>query len=389
MIAVTILGSTGSVGRQTLEVLARHPGHYRVQGLSAHTDAEQLYQQCLRWRPRYAVLADATAAARLRRRLQGPQSPEILHGEEGLQALAADPGADYVMLAIVGAAGLFPALHAVRGGKRILLANKEVLVMAGQFFMDAVRDHRAELVPIDSEHNALFQCLCAGAADDSVRRVLLTASGGPFRCTASEQLERVTPAQALRHPNWQMGKKISIDSATMMNKGLEVIEACWLFGLKLEQVEVIVHPQSVVHALVEYTDGSMLAQLGSPDMRIPIAHALAWPRDRIESGARPLDLTEVGRLDFQPPDPVRFPCLRLAREAMRTGGTATAVLNAANEVAVAGFLQNRLRFARIAAVIEEVLNRMDIVAADSLELICQADRGARELATRQVKRHAA
>lgn len=382
---VTILGATGSIGVSTLDVLARHPERYRVVALSANRQVERLLEQCLQFRPRYAVMADETAAEQLRSKLaeQGAEV-EVFSGVAGLETIAALDEVDYVMAAIVGAAGLPPALAAARSGKRILLANKEALVMSGQLFMDEVRRHNAELLPIDSEHNAIFQCMpddfSRGLGEVGVRRILLTASGGPFRTTPIEQLAAVTPAQAVAHPNWSMGQKISVDSATMMNKGLEVIEACWLFNTDTANIQVVLHPQSVIHSMVEYNDGSVLAQMGNPDMRTPIAHALAWP-ERIESGVPSLNLFEVARLDFEAPDLQRFPCLRLAMEAIDAGGTAPAILNAANEIAVEAFLQERIRFTTIPELIEATLGRMTIAATDSLETIFAADAAAREMAT--------
>ena len=388
MIGITVLGATGSIGVSTLDVLLRHPDRYRIIALTANTDVEGLYQQCLTHHPAYAVMADADAAQRLRARLH-PQHPdiEILSGITGLETVAALPQVDYVMAAIVGAAGLLPTLAAARAGKRVMLANKEALVMAGQIFMDEIRCHNAELLPVDSEHNAIFQSMptdiTAGLDAVGVRRILLTASGGPFRTLALSSLHDVTPDQACAHPNWVMGRKISVDSATMMNKGLEVIEACWLFNATPDRIEVVLHPQSVVHSMVEYKDGSILAQLGSPDMRTPIAYALAWPQ-RIESGVAPLNLFDIGRLDFERPDLTRFPCLRLAYEAMRAGGTTAAILNAANEVAVAAFLAGKLKFTAIAAVIEATLANVAAHAAISLEAVLADDALARESAQRYI-----
>jgi 1-deoxy-D-xylulose-5-phosphate reductoisomerase len=383
VIGVTVLGATGSIGVSTLDVLARHPDRFRVVALTARRDVERLFRQCLAHSPDYAVMVDPSAAARLEQRLRGAgQSVQVLAGGEGLEAVARLAQADYVMAAIVGAAGLLPALAAARAGKRVLLANKEALVMSGRIFMDEVRRSGAELLPIDSEHNAVFQCLpsgCGAGIGAGVQRILLTASGGPFRDWPLEELEAVTPEQACSHPNWVMGPKISVDSATMMNKGLEVIEACWLFDVGPEQVEVVVHPQSVVHSMVQYVDGSVLAQLGNPDMRTPIAHALAWP-GRIDSGVKALDLFEVARLDFQPPDLSRFPCLRLAYEAMRAGGTAPAILNAANEVAVQAFLDRRATFRDIPDVIERTLGALATREAPSLEVVLEDDAAAREYA---------
>ena len=398
MKTLTVLGSTGSIGVNTLAVAARHPARYRILALTANTNVDGLFQQCLAHRPKYAVLADQEAALELERRLrQKARRITVLAGPEEVARVAALAEVDYVMAAIVGAAGLLPSLAAARAGKRVLLANKEALVMAGRLFMDTARDNRAELLPIDSEHNAIFQCLPAGfdpadpgpgPARFGVKKILLTASGGPFRALAPEQLARVTPEQACRHPNWVMGRKISVDSATMMNKGLEIMEACWLFQARPEDIEVVLHPESVIHSMVQYTDGSVLAQLGNPDMRTPIAHGLAWP-ERIEAGVKPLDLFEIARLRFERPDPARFPCLDLARGAIRAGGTAGAILNAANEVAVHEFLQKRLRFTDIAGVIETVLRAIPTPPADSLAAILEADRRARAAALGAVRARAA
>ena len=384
MIGLTVLGSTGSIGVSTLDVVARHPDRYRVEALTANRDVDGLFAQCLAFNPRFAVLADCTSARRLEQKLAGAGlTTRVLSGTRGLERVATLPEAEYVMAAIVGAAGLLPALAAVRAGKRLLLANKEVLVVAGRLFMQEAADNGALVLPIDSEHNAVFQCLPAGfergLAKVGVRRILLTASGGPFRTTPVSELARVTPEQACAHPNWEMGRKISVDSATMMNKGLEVIEACWLFQTEPSQVKVVLHPQSVVHSMVEYTDGSVIAELGNPDMRTPIAHALAWP-ERIESGVGSLDLFQVARLDFEEPDMARFPCLRLAYEAIAAGGTAPAVLNAANEVAVAAFLDRRLGFTAIPAVIERVLELCPAEDNPDLDTLLDADARARQRA---------
>lgn len=398
MKTLTVLGSTGSIGVNTLAVAARHPARYRILALTANTNVDGLFQQCLAHRPEYAVMADQEAALELARRLrQKARRITVLAGPEDVARVAALAEVNYVMAAIVGAAGLLPTLAAARAGKRVLLANKEALVMAGRLFMDTARDNRAELLPIDSEHNAIFQCLPAGfdpidpdhgPASFGVKKILLTASGGPFRALAPEQLARVTPEQACRHPNWVMGRKISVDSATMMNKGLEIMEACWLFQARPEDIEVVLHPESVIHSMVQYTDGSVLAQLGNPDMRTPIAHGLAWP-ERIEAGVKALDLFEIARLRFERPDPARFPCLDLARGAIRAGGTAGAILNAANEVAVHEFLQKRLRFTDIAGVIETVLGAIPATPADSLAAILEADRRARAAAEGAVRARAA
>ena len=388
MIGVTVLGSTGSIGKSTLDVLARHPARFRAVALTANSDVEALAAQCVSVRPDYAVMADAAAAAALRTRLAALGLPtRVLQGTEGLCAVCELPEARYVMAAIVGAAGLMPTLAAARAGKRVLLANKEALVMAGPLFMAAVRAGGAEVLPIDGEHNAVFQCLPprfgAGLEAIGVRRILLTASGGPFRSTPLDDLGSVTPEQACAHPNWSMGRKISVDSATMMNKGLEVIEAHWLFGADLDRIDVVLHPQSVVHSLVEYTDGSVLAQLGNPDMRTPIAHALGWP-ERLDSGVPSLNLVDVGRLDFEAPDDHRFPCLGLAYAALRQGGATPAVLNAANEVAVQAFLDGRLAFMAIPEVIDEVLVGVPATAPPDLEALLAVDGEARQRAARVV-----
>jgi 1-deoxy-D-xylulose-5-phosphate reductoisomerase len=383
---ICILGSTGSIGMSTLDVVDRHPQRYRVVALTANRDSARMAEQCRRHRPMMAVMADAGAAVELRGMLRSMDSPpEVVAGTEALETAASLPEVDYVMAAIVGAAGLMPTLAAARAGKRVLLANKESLVIAGEILMSAVADSGATLLPIDSEHNAIFQCLppsyAKGLAAVGVERILLTASGGPFRDTPTEQLASVTPDQACAHPNWAMGRKISVDSATMMNKGLELIEACWLFSATPDRIQVVVHPQSVIHSLVQYVDGSVLAQLGNPDMRTPIAHALAWP-ERMQSGVAPLDLFAVEHLDFRPPGADRFPCLALASEAARIGGTAPAVLNAANEVAVAAFLNRRIGFMDIPAVVASTLDRISSgpVGVDGLEQLLEVDRLARAVA---------
>jgi len=386
---ITILGSTGSIGLSTLDVLARHPDRYRVVALTANTRVEKLAAQCEQFRPRYAVMSDADAATRLQALLKD-RAPgvEVLSGQAALVRVAGLPEVSHVMAAIVGAAGLLPSLAAANTGKHVLLANKEALVMSGALFMQAVQRNHATLLPIDSEHNAIFQCLPdnyrAGVAPPGVRRIVLTASGGPFRALPLNQLEGVTPEQACAHPNWDMGRKISVDSATMMNKGLEVIEAGWLFGLGADRIRVVLHPQSLVHSLVEYDDGSMLAQLGNPDMRIPISHALGWP-DRITSGADGLDLLEHGLLQFGAPDETRFPCLSLATAALETGGTAPAILNAANEIAVAAFLDRRIAFTAIPRIIEDTLGQCSVHPADTLQVILDDDAVARTTAAELIQ----
>ena len=388
---ITVLGATGSIGLSTLDVVARHPDRYQVFALSGYSRIDELLALCVRHRPAFAVVPSAEAAVRLREGLAAVGcATEVLEGEAGLCQVASAAEVDAVMAAIVGAAGLRPTLAAVEAGKKVLLANKEALVMSGALFMEAVRRSGAVLLPIDSEHNAIFQCMpgdyARGLSAVGVRRILLTASGGPFRETPVEALLDVTPEQACAHPNWSMGRKISVDSASMMNKGLELIEACWLFDAAPAKVEVVVHPQSVIHSLVDYVDGSVLAQLGNPDMRTPIANALAWP-ERIDSGVAPLDLFAIARLDFQAPDEQRFPCLRLARQAAEAGNSAPAVLNAANEVAVEAFLGRRIRFPEIAGMIEQVLDQEPVVPLPSLDAVFAADQRARELSREWLRRH--
>lgn len=387
---IILLGSTGSIGMSVLDVVARHPDRFQVVALTANTQVERLLEQCQAFRPEYAVMLDADSAERLQQEVVRKGLPtRVMAGAEALELAASLPGADTVVAAIVGAAGLKPTLAAAQAGKRILLANKETLVMAGRLFLDAVREHRALLLPIDSEHNAIFQSLPSDYAGDmeraGVRRILLTASGGPFRDRPVASLERVTPEEACAHPNWVMGRKISVDSATMMNKGLEVIEAHWLFGAGAEQIQVVIHPQSVIHSMVEYMDGSVIAQLGNPDMRTPIAHALAYP-ERIDAGVAPLDLFQIATLNFTFPDPGRFPCLDLAYQALKAGGTAPAVLNAANEVAVASFLAREVPFTAIARLVEHVMEAVGSTAACGLEDILRADRLAREAANAWLNR---
>ncbi len=390
MRGLAVLGSTGSIGVSTLDVAARHPERYRVVALSANRDVVGLLAQCRRFRPQLAAMADPASAARLAALLRAERIPtEVMSGPAGLEAVATHPDASDLMAAIVGAAGVLPTLAAVRLGRRILLANKEALVVAGDLFMSSARRSGALVLPIDSEHNAVFQCLPnefgSGLERVGVERILLTASGGPFRRHSLAQLAEVTPEQACAHPNWSMGRKISVDSATMMNKGLEVIEARWLFDAEPDRIEVVVHPQSVVHSMVRFVDGSVLAQLGNPDMRTPIAHALAWP-ERHSSGVGALDLVAVGRLDFEAPDLQRFPCLRLAFEAVRAGGTAPCVLNAANEVAVALFLDGRLPFTGIASLVEATLGACPEGDAGSLDGLLAADAAARAWAEQHAGR---
>ena len=386
---ICILGATGSIGVNTLDVAARHPEKYKIVALSANGQVDRLVEQCEQYQPEYAVMANEKAAEELASRLKSKSSSvQVLSGIEGLEKIASLPQVDYVMAAIVGAAGLKPTLAAARAGKRILLANKEALVMSGQIFMDEVKKNNAELLPIDSEHNAIFQCLPEdyekGLAESGITKILLTGSGGPFRTKALNELENVTPDEACAHPNWSMGRKISVDSATMMNKGLEIIEACWLFNTNPDNIQVVVHPQSVIHSMVQYSDGSVLAQLGQPDMRTPIAHALAWP-ERIESGVEKLDFFSISKLEFEQPDYERFPCLRLAEESIRKGGTAPAILNAANEVAVASFLDNELKFTDIAYIVEQTLSNLTSRPADSLTEILEDDLSARKEAEQLIK----
>jgi len=395
---LTLLGATGSIGGSTLDVVARHSDRYNVFALTANTNVNAMENLCVQWQPVFAVMSDKKSAAELNSRLQSRNiSTEVLSGEAGLLRVVEDDAVDCVVAAIVGAAGLVPTLAAAKAGKHILLANKEALVMSGKLFMDTARENKAVLMPVDSEHNAVFQCLPDSltehhssvkmtnqAAKSGIKRILLTASGGPFRTWSAEQLRDVTPEQAINHPNWDMGKKISVDSATLMNKGLELIEAYWLFDMDIANIDVVIHPQSVIHSMVSYVDGSVLAQLGNPDMRTPIAHALAWP-ERIESGVEPLNIFDVAKLDFEQPDLERFPCLRLCYEAITKGGSATIVLNAANEVAVAAFLENKIGFTDIARLIEQTLNQAKINNdVSSLELILEADAMARTITNKYI-----
>jgi len=389
MQSITILGATGSIGVSTLDVVARHPERYRVFALTAHAKVDELAVQCEKFRPEVAVVGSAEAAQRLSALLRDSGvSTEVTYGEASLCEVASASACSTVMAAIVGAAGLAPTIAAARAGKKVLLANKEALVISGQLFMDAIATSGSTLLPIDSEHNAIFQCLPLGyqrqPVHHGIRKILLTASGGPFLDRDVETLEHVTPEQAVAHPNWSMGRKISVDSATMMNKGLEVIEAHWLFGATPDQIEVVIHPQSVIHSMVSYADGSVLAQLGNPDMRTPIAHALAYP-DRIESGVNSVDLAQIAQLNFRKPDYARFPCLQLAFDALRSGGSAAAVLNAANEIAVEAFLDRRLGFRKIPGVIESVMNSMPVEPVVDLEGVLALDRAARATAREMIE----
>lgn len=387
---LTVLGSTGSIGASTLDVVARHPDKFRIVALTANLQVDLLFRQCVQFRPQYAVLLEEDAATRLRQLVrEAGLGVEVLCGVAALEQVSMLPEVDAVMAAIVGAAGLRPTLAAARAGKKILLANKETLVMAGSVFMDAVRASGSVLLPIDSEHNAIFQALPQGydgdLARNGVRRILLTASGGPFRDTPLSGLADVTPEQACTHPNWSMGKKISVDSASMMNKGLEVIEARWLFNASADDIQVVVHPQSVIHSLVEYVDGSVIAQLGNPDMRIPIAYGLAWP-ERIDSGVKSLDLFKVATMNFSAPDFDRFPCLALAYQALRAAGTAPSMLNAANEVAVSAFLDRQIPFLAIPHIIAGVLDALPVKAVGSLDDVLDADAEARHAAQQHIQR---
>jgi 1-deoxy-D-xylulose-5-phosphate reductoisomerase len=386
MTAVTILGSTGSIGVSTLDVLARNDQQFSVYALAANRSVDKLFEQCKQFQPQVAVMLDESAAEQLHGLItQAGLTTRVESGSAALEAIASVDDTDYVVAAIVGAAGLLPTLAAAKAGKRILLANKEALVMSGALFMQAVEQNNAVLLPVDSEHNAIWQCMPVGDTQQyhfdgqGVRRIILTASGGPFRDTPLDQFANITPAQAVAHPNWSMGQKISVDSATMMNKGLEVIEAHWLFGMPSNKIEVILHRQSIIHSMVDYDDGSVLAQMGNPDMRTPIANTLAWP-ERIDSGVAPLDLVAAGRLDFSAADFTRFPCLELAYQALDAGGTSTAILNAANEVAVETFLNHGCRFTDIADTIRAVLNGMKAQPATDLQQVLEDDATARLLA---------
>ncbi len=400
MINVAILGATGSIGTSTLDVIARQSERFCVYALTANKNIERLYSQCVQFLPVYAVMVDHDCAEQLAQKLQtnvDTQGIKVLSGMAALDTIASAPEVDYVMAAIVGAAGLSSSMAAVHAGKRILLANKESLVMSGALFMQAVKDNNAILLPIDSEHNAIFQSMPAqlmnsnSASSDQmgslhhfgVQKILLTASGGPFLNRSVDELSNVTPDQACAHPNWEMGRKISVDSATMMNKGLEVIEASWLFNAAADDIQVVIHPESVIHSMVSYNDGSVLAQLGNPDMRTPIAHAMAWP-ERMTSGVAQLDIFQVAQLNFQAPDFERFVCLRLAYDALRLGGTAPAILNAANEIAVQAFLNESIAFTQIAHIVEQTMETLTVQAADTMNIVLESDRQARDIARKLV-----
>ncbi len=385
MKGLCILGATGSIGVSTLDVAARHPQLYKIVALTANTNVDDLFEQCLVHHPQYAVVVDEGKAEEFQNKISNSAVADIkvLTGAKALEEVATLDEVDSVMAAIVGAAGLLPSLAAAKAGKTVLLANKEALVMSGDIFMDAVTASGAHLLPIDSEHNAIFQCMPAhyqtGTDGKQVRRILLTASGGPFREMPVELMADVTPEQAVAHPNWDMGKKISVDSATMMNKGLEMIEACLLFNMSPDQIQVVIHPQSVIHSMVDYVDGTVLAQMGNPDMRIPIAHAMAWP-ERFDSGAKPLNIFDVRRMDFEEPNLERFPCLRLAYKAINAGGTMPTVLNAANEIAVEAFLDRRVKFTDIPVIIEQCMDIIAVAVADTLAVILDHDQQARVVA---------
>ena len=394
MMNLTILGATGSIGRNTLDVVRQHRMHIQVTALAAYSDVERMLADCLEFAPRYAVLVQEEAARTLRLALaEAKVDTEVLSGPQAVVEVSRLPEVDTVMAAIVGAAGLLPAMAAIESGKRVLLANKESLVMSGALFMAAAKASGARILPVDSEHNAIFQCLpepvqkelgYCNLADAGVRKILLTGSGGPFRFTPLTELAAVTPEQAIAHPNWSMGRKISVDSATMMNKGLEFIEARWLFNASAEQIQVIIHPQSVIHSMVQYQDGSVLAQMGRPDMRTPIAHALAYPT-RITSGVEALDFFTQGELTFLPPDEQRYPCLKLAIEACWSGQAATTALNAANELAVAAFLDNKLGFTQIHTLCARVVEQLSSRSARDLDTILELDSEARRLALRYLQ----
>ena len=382
MKGICILGATGSIGVSTLDVVTRHPDLYNVVALTANKNIDLLYKQCLQHHPEYVVVVDREKALEFTERLKNSpiSDVKVLSEVQSLEYVATLDNVDSVMAAIVGAAGLLPSLAAAKAGKIILLANKEALVMSGDIFMQAVSESGAQLLPIDSEHNAIFQCMPAGYKSGNhakqARRILLTASGGPFREMPIDQMANVTPEQAVAHPNWDMGRKISVDSATMMNKGLEMIEACILFAMKPDQIQVVIHPQSIIHSMVDYIDGTVLAQMGNPDMRVPIAYSMAWP-ERFESGVEPLNIFDVRRMDFEQPNLERFPCLRLAYKAIDLGGIMPTVLNAANEIAVEAFLNEQIRFTDIPLIIERCMDKFEIKPASSLEIILDIDKQAR------------
>ena len=383
-VSITVLGSTGSIGVNTLDVVSRHSETYRVEALTASTQVDRLFDQCMKFKPRIAVMADSQSAELLKKKIiESDLDTEVLAGTQGLEQVASDNASDIVMAAIVGAAGLIPTLAAVKAGKRVLIANKEPLVMCGHIFLEEASRSGAVLLPIDSEHNAIFQCMPAdyttGQQPKGIRSILLTGSGGPFRQSSAEELAHVTPEQACAHPNWVMGQKISVDSASLMNKGLELIEACWLFNVSPDNIDIVIHPQSVIHSMVEYKDGSVLAQMGNPDMRTPIAHALAWPH-RIESGVEALDLFSVARLDFERPDRQRFPSIDFAYKAASEGGTMPSVMNAANEVAVAAFLGKQIPFTAIFEIIDMAMKTIKSETADSLDVVLATDKEARTVA---------
>ena len=388
--AITVLGATGSIGKSTLDVISRHPDLYRIFALTANTQVNLMAELCLKHQPKYAVMADDASAQALNKALQSHNiQTQVLSGVDSLCEVSSHNDVDQVMAAIVGAAGLLPTLAAAKSGKRVLLANKEALVMSGEIFMQTIADNCAELLPIDSEHNAIFQSLPAGfdqnqGLKNQIRKILLTASGGPFRGWSKQQLEVVTPAQAVKHPNWSMGQKISVDSASLMNKGLELIEACWLFDVQPEQIEVVVHPESVIHSMVQYVDGSVISQMGNPDMRTPIAYGMAWP-ERIDSGVSSLDFFDIAQLNFEAPDRQVFPALDLCSQAFKVGGTAPAILNAANEIAVEGFLREQISFLSISSLIDDALNHCEISSANSLEAILEADNAARRFVQERIK----
>ncbi len=386
--ALCILGSTGTIGVNTLDVISRHTNDFHIFALTANQQVDKLLEQCLHFKPALAVMVNADAAEQLEKLLlKNGSDTKVLSGKKALEEVASHKDVDYVMAAIVGAAGLLPNLAAAKAGKRVMLANKESLVMSGKLFMDAIHDNGAELLPIDSEHNAIFQSMpvlqdgvnCWNIQAEGIRKILLTASGGPFRTREISTLDKVTPEQAVAHPNWVMGRKISVDSATMMNKGLEVIEACWLFNIDEKHIQVVIHPQSTIHSMVSYNDGSVLAQLGNPDMRTPIAYALAYPK-RIESGVAQLDIFDVAKLDFEKPDFERYRCLQLAYDAHRMGGYATIALNAANEIAVDAFLNQKIKFTDIPLVIENALDKAPLGTPNIIDDILAQDLSSRSFA---------